>query len=100
MGELSEWLGQSTVLNFNVSDGTGTLDETNPDIRYHFALTLFSVWVACMGIIFMNVYIGLLSTIYEDGKARKHQLHCHLQATVTYKILIYRMTLPRCWCKR
>eukprot|EP00931_Biecheleriopsis_adriatica_P103938 TRINITY_DN78715_c0_g1_i1.p1 TRINITY_DN78715_c0_g1~~TRINITY_DN78715_c0_g1_i1.p1 ORF type:complete len:726 (+),score=102.68 TRINITY_DN78715_c0_g1_i1:32-2209(+) len=78
----------------------GTVDEgdeveISAGIRFFFMLISLVVHI-----VFMNVYIGLLSTLYEDAKAKKHELYYKHLADKTYDYLMRRSFWERWRCCR
>merc|ERR1712238_481549 len=51
---------------------------------------IFFVFTVLIGVIIMNIYIGLLGNLYDSGKAHRHQLHSNLKAHFTYRLLLYK----------
>lgn len=71
-----------------------SLEDAKFDMQIHWAIQLFFVIVLMLGLVVMNVYIGLLSNLYNEGKLNKHQIHQHLKAHFSFKLLLYKHWFP------
>lgn len=90
--DMEQLEGIDPVLHGSIIGNTfeGNLDDAEVDnVRFHWHLQLFFVCAALMGFFVINVYIGLLSNLYDEGKRYRHQIHQHFKAQYTVRLLIY-----------
>lgn len=95
--DLMELEGVDEVVQGTVVNGTidASIDDGEiTDMLLHRGVQTFFVLASIMGLVVMNVYIGLLGNLYDNGKDRRHQLHQYLKAQKTYTLLLYFQFLP------
>jgi len=81
-------LGDLEGVNQKLDFKTGEIDDGQPTVLYHLGVRyMFVVLVIFINIILMNVYIGLLSSIYDDLVQKRRQLFAEFRAVYTWRYL-------------
>lgn len=102
---LAAEIQEGRVSGTSNSDGTfnvtGVVDDQDPKAlvpQINGGMKLaFVIVSSTITVMFMNVGIGLLSSMYDEAKAMKHQIHQNFRADYTVKLLFWRIMLPRKW---
>jgi len=91
--DMFELSGANATLEATLTAGgiQGSVDDAEIDARYDHGVKIgFIIGTVTITIMFMNVGIGLLSNLYDEAKARKHQLCAHYKADYAVKLLFWR----------
>lgn len=101
MDEL-EGVKQEISTNFTMSHGQGVFEGVIGETSYNGSIhqgirLLFCVLSLAMTVVAMNVYIALLSSLYEDANRRRIQIHGQFRANYIYKILLGYYAAERFW---
>jgi len=77
---------------------SGQVDDGDPTKSYLPIRLFFVVLSIVSNIMLMNVYIGLLSSLYDEAKAKKKHLHFHHLADLAYQYVVRRLFWEQCCC--
>lgn len=75
----------STYINAAENDGP-------PNPTLHVGVTVYFIVVTIIGLLFTNVYIGLIASLYDQGVKSAHQLHQHVRAGYTIRLMLVQWT--------
>jgi len=89
-----------------VNDTVGEVDDPTPsgvEWEWHLGIrALFVLCAVCIHLMVLNVYIGLLSSIYDDLYKQRRQLLCQYKTVFAWKLLLemrfWQMISCRCRC--
>lgn len=90
--DVGELEGIDQVITGDVGHGniSATISEGAESETFHDGIVLFILFVVIsIGILSMNVAIGVVSNLYDDAKANANQLHCNYRAGFLFKMCLY-----------